>query len=226
MRVLVIAAHPDDEVLGCGATVARLADEGNEVHIAILGEGITSRYDVPTAADPDELVRLRAAADAAAAILGAASSSIVGLPDNRFDTVALLEIVKHIESFVDRIRPEEVFVQHGGDLNIDHQLTYRATLAATRPQPGHPVREVHAFEVASSTEWAFQSFAPVFHPNLFIDVSATIDRKIAAIAAYESEMRPFPHPRSPDALRAAAARWGAAVGVNAAEAFQTVRATR
>ena len=226
MRVLVIAAHPDDEVLGCGATVARLADEGNEVHIAILGEGITSRYDVPTAAAPDELVRLRAAADAAAAILGAASSSIVGLPDNRFDTVALLEIVKHIESFVDRIRPEEVFVQHGGDLNIDHQLTYRATLAATRPQPGHPVREVHAFEVASSTEWAFQSFAPVFHPNLFIDVSATIDRKIAAIAAYESEMRPFPHPRSPDALRAAAARWGAAVGVNAAEAFQTVRATR
>jgi LmbE family N-acetylglucosaminyl deacetylase len=145
------------------------------------------------------------------------------LPDNRFDTVPLLEIAKIIEGVIEQVNPQVIYTQHGGDLNIDHVMVYRATLTATRPLPGSQVRSVYAFEVASSSEWAFQQFSPAFHPNVFVDVSATLEQKIRAIECYENEVRAFPHPRSPDALRAIARRWGSVAGLHAAEAFQLVR---
>jgi LmbE family N-acetylglucosaminyl deacetylase len=222
-RILVIAAHPDDEVLGCGGTMARLSQEGREVFIAILGEGITSRYAQREQADRKLLQALHGRSRKAAKLLGAKDIFMHEFPDNRFDSVPMLEVVKVIEGLVERLKPEAVYTQHGGDLNIDHVVTFRAALTATRPMAGHCVKAVYAYEVASSSEWAFQQFSPVFHPNVFVDIASTLDLKIRAMQAYESEARPFPHPRSPEALRAQAVRWGSVVGLKAAEAFVCIR---
>lgn len=221
-RVLVIAAHPDDEVLGCGGTIARLAQEGHHVYISILGEGITSRYFQRELADNVKVKSLQDCCRESAQLLGAKDLFFYDLPDNRFDTVPLLDIVKSIEGLIENLRPEIVYTHHGGDLNIDHVITHRAVLTATRPTVNCPVKTVYTYEVPSSTEWAFAQFAPVFRPNVFVDISATIDSKIKALQIYESEVRPFPHPRSPEALRATAQRWGSVVGLNAAEAFELI----
>lgn len=226
MITAIIVAHPDDEVLGCGATAARLTAEGMAVHIRILGEGITSRAVTADAADRDAVARLRKDAAAAGARLGAASVEIAAFPDNRFDTVALLDVVHQVERWLNDLRPGAVYTHHPGDLNVDHAITARAVMTATRPQTGHPVREVYACEVPSATDWSFQRFAPAFRPNVFHDVTATIDAKIEAMECYASERRAFPHPRAPEALRALAQRWGAVVGVGFAEAFELMRAVR
>lgn len=223
MNVLVLAAHPDDEVLGCGGTIAKLAEAGHYVTIAVLGEGETSRYTQRDAADAARVEELAGDCRTVGAFLGAREVVTASLPDNRFDTVALLDVVKIVEDLVERVKPERVYVQHGGDLNVDHVVLYRATLTATRPMAGTPVREVLAYEVNSSTEWAFASFGPVFRPNVFEDITGTLDRKIEAMERYKSEARPFPHPRSPEALRAQAVRWGGVAGLHAAEAFELVR---
>lgn len=223
MNVLVVAAHPDDEVLGCGGRMARLAGEGHSIYIAILGEGMTSRYGRREEADPKSLEMLRACSRKAAKALGAREVFLHDLPDNRFDTVPLLEVVKLVEGIVERVKPQAVYTHHGGDLNIDHAITFRATLTATRPVPGQSVRELYAFEVPSSTEWAFASGSFVFRPNVFADISQTLENKIQAMRLYESEVRSFPHPRSPEALEAVARRWGSTAGVFAAEAFELIR---
>ena len=223
MRVLVIAAHPDDEVLGCGGTIARLAQEGQDVYIAILGEGLTSRYQQREQADQALVEALRARSRQVAEMLGARDVFLYNLPDNRFDTVPLLDVIKIIEELAERLQPQVIYTHHGGDLNVDHVIVHRAVLTATRPVAGCPVKEMYAFEVPSSTEWAFGQFQPAFRPNVFVDISATLETKVRAMALYESEARPFPHPRSPQALRAIAQRWGSAVGVEAAEAFELVR---
>lgn len=223
MRVLVVAAHPDDEVLGCGGTIARLSQEGHDVHILILGEGITSRFKNRGKGPIHEVDILRTQCCEVARLLGAKRVSTRNLPDNQFDSIPLLTIVKEIESEIKTVKAECVYTQHGGDLNIDHVLVFRATLTATRPTADHPIKAVHAYEVPSSSEWSFQKFSPVFHPNVFVDISKTLDLKIRAMARYESEAREFPHPRSPEAIRAVAQRWGSVAGVEAAEAFELVR---
>jgi LmbE family N-acetylglucosaminyl deacetylase len=222
-RILVVAAHPDDEVLGCGGTIARLAAEGAYVAIAVLGEGITSRYEDRAAAEPELLVQLRHDAERAGELLGAADVSLHDLPDNRFDTVPLLDVVKLVEELVDRFEPETVYTHHGGDLNVDHGVVHRAVLTATRPVQGNRVRRILAYEVPSSTDWAFQQFEPQFRPTSFVDVTTTLERKAEAMRAYRSEARPYPHPRSEQALAALARRRGAAAGFEAAEAFELIR---
>ena len=226
MNVLVVAAHPDDEVLGCGATMARLSAEGHTVRIAILGEGATSRFDQRSDADQAEVDALARASEAAADVVGAAGVSLHGLPDNRFDSVDLLDIVKVVERLIDEHQPTVVFTHHGGDLNVDHRLTHQAVLTATRPVPGQVVADVYAFEIPSSTEWAFQRFEPAFRPTFFGEVETWLDRKLAAMREYEAEVRPFPHPRSPEALQVIARRWGTVVGQPAVEAFEVVRSIR
>lgn len=222
MNVLVVAAHPDDEVLGCGGTIARLSVEGHNVSILILGEGITSRYEDPSQVDPKELDTFHEHCKKVGTSLGAKDVSLANLPDNRFDTIPLLTIVKEVEKKIEEVKPEVVYTQHGGDLNIDHSLLFRAVMTAVRPMEGSPVKKVYAFEVASSTEWSFQKFAPVFRPNVFVGISATLEKKIEGMKMYEGEARPFPHPRSPEALRASAVRWGSVSGLKAAEAFELV----
>lgn len=225
-RILVVAAHPDDEVLGCGATAARLAQEGHEVHIAIMAEGITSRHPQREQADTLELSRLHHDAQSAGAKLGAKEVTLFKLPDNRLDTVPLLEVTKLVEELVQRLRPQVIYTHHPGDLNVDHGVVHRAVLTATRPTGDQLVREIYAFEVPSSTEWAFQRIQPGFSPNVFVDVTSTLETKLAAMACYSTEAREFPHPRSPEALRAIATRWGSVVGCGAAEAFELVRSVR
>ncbi|HWH81910.1 MAG TPA: PIG-L family deacetylase [Burkholderiaceae bacterium] len=217
--VLVIAAHPDDEVLGAGGTIARLAGEGCAVHVLILGEGATSRHAERGQAAAQETAALTAQSRRAGELLGTREVSLCGLPDNRFDTIPLLEVIKLIELAVSRVRPEMVFTQHGGDLNVDHAITFRAALTAVRPLPGSSVRALYGFEVNSSTEWAFQQFTPLFRPSVFFDITETLGVKLAALAAYEGELRDFPHPRSHEAVTAQARRWGSVVGCAAAEAF-------
>jgi LmbE family N-acetylglucosaminyl deacetylase len=223
MNILVLAAHPDDEVLGCGGTMARLAQEGHSLYVAILGEGISSRYAERSEADQGLISTLHGNSQSVAEFLGAKDLFMFNLPDNRFDTVPLLDVIKIVEGLIARLQPHTVYTQHGGDLNVDHNVLYRATLTATRPLPDCPVREVYAYEVASSTEWSFQKFAPSFRPSVFVDISTTLEQKVSAMQMYETEARLFPHPRAPESLRATAQRWGSVVGASAAEAFEPVR---
>ncbi len=226
MKVLVVAAHPDDEVLGCGGTASLLASRGDEVDIAILGEGETSRHDRREDADPEALRLLHERSRRAGELLGARKVSLHGLPDNRFDSLPLLEVVKVVERLVEEVRPEAIYTHHPGDLNIDHGVTFRAVLTAVRPLAGCPVRELYSFEVPSSTEWAFQRIEPPFRPSVFVDIGATVSTKVEAMALYESEARAFPHPRSGEALRTIARRWGSVAGLEYAEAFELVRWVR
>lgn len=218
--VVVLAAHPDDEVLGCGGTLARIADEGRPVHILLLADGETSRVSGPAQPmDPGRLAARKAAAEAACKILGCASVELLSLPDNRLDRLELLDVVQYIEAFVQRHRPSTVLTHHSGDVNIDHRVVHEAVIATCRPQPGHAVRELLFFEVPSSTEWRPPGSAESFNPNWFVDISRTLARKLEALQAYEAELRAFPHPRSLKAVDALA-RWrGATVGAEAAEAF-------
>lgn len=222
---LVIAAHPDDEALGAGGAIARWSAEGHAVHLAFLADGIGARNPA-TAEANEELRQRRAAAKSAADILGAASVHFDDLPDNKLDTVPLLQITQRVEALIHKLRPERVVTHHIGDLNIDHRRVHQAVLTACRPQPGHPVRELLFFEVASSTEWQPPGSGAAFQPNVFIDISETLDRKLAALQAYAQEMRAWPHSRSIEAV-GHLARWrGATVGVPAAEAFVLGRSIR
>ena len=223
MRVLVIAAHPDDETLGCGGTMARHIQDGHEVRVVIVGEGITSRYDERDCAPAGELEALRKQATAALKILGVGDVAFLGLPDQRLDAMPLLDIVKALESEVASFRPEVVYTQYGGDLNKDHEVVFRATLTAARPLPGTTVREIYAYEVPSSTELAPHD---PFEPTSFVDIFDTLSLKLEAMKAYESELRPAPHPRSISAIQALAVWRGATVGLQAAEAFRLVRSVR
>lgn len=225
-RILVIAAHPDDEVLGCGATVARLASEGKEVFSVILGEGLAARCEKGQSPEPGKLKELSAASRRAGVILGARETRMFDFADNRFDTVPLLDIVKVVESCISEFRPQAIFTHHAADLNIDHCVTNRAVITATRPLEGQTVKEMYAFFVPSSTEWAFGQPGPGFSPNMFVDISGTLDKKVEAMACYGSETRTFPHPRSPEAIRAIAASWGSVAGVLAAEPFELIRGVR
>jgi LmbE family N-acetylglucosaminyl deacetylase len=216
--VLIIAAHPDDEVLGCGGTIAKLADEGSTIHVAFLSDGVFSRTD-DHANQQQKLHTRRAAAQKACDILGVNSVSFGDFPDNRMDTVALLDITKALEELITKHRPEILFTHHAGDINIDHRRTHEAVVTACRPQCAHPVKTLLCFEVPSSTEWQLPGSAPVFAPNWFMDVSGTLERKLAALDAYAAELRTWPHPRSRQGVEHLA-RWrGATIGVDAAEAF-------
>jgi len=220
--ILVVAAHPDDEVLGCGGTIARFSESAG-IHILILGEGCTSRYDSRSEASKVELERIGKAARSAAKVLGAQSITLESFPDNQFDEPPLLSIVKCVEKVLGEIRPDVVYTHHPSDLNIDHKITFQAVLTATRPLPNCSVKELYTFETPSATEWSFHQNHPVFKPNVFIDVSQSIEIKLQAMEFYETEIRSFPHPRSLEALKAICRRWGTVVSREYVEAFELVR---
>lgn len=215
-RILIVCAHPDDEVLGCGGTIARFSREGNTIEGLILGEGVKARGGSNT-----EVEGLRLQAETSAELLGL-KLEFKDLPDNQFDTVPLLEIVRLIECKIKDYKPSCIFTHHPRDLNIDHQLTASAVLTAARPLPDGVIKTIYAFEVPSSTEWNFGA-AQQFNPDTFVDIGQTLEIKLAAFECYRTEMRPWPHSRSSEAVEALVKWRGATVGVDAAEAFQTLR---
>ncbi len=217
----MVAAHPDDEVLGCGGTVARLTNDGCEVYTLILGTGIAARYGNGDAEKiKSKIEELKKQAHAANEIIGVKEVFFHDFPDNRFDTVALLDLVKVIEQVKEDIKPDMVFTHYAGDLNIDHQITYKAVLTATRPLSEETVRQIYSFEVLSSTEW---NYPMTFSPDVFFDISSTLDTKLKAMSEYKSELREFPHPRSLQAIKLSAEYWAIQVGLRYIEAFKAVR---
>ena len=218
--ILVVAAHTDDEAMGCGGTIARHVAEGDKVHLLFMTDGVSSREVVSKEANE----RL-SAAQQAAEILGVSSFTNLQFPDNSMDSVPLLDIVKQIETKIAELKPEVIYTHHIGDLNIDHQLTHKAVITACRPQPGFSVKSIYAFEVVSSTEWQSPNLLP-FVPNTFYDISEYLDIKMKAVEAYIDEMRQIPHSRSIEHIRLLAKHRGYSVGVNAAEAFMLVREIR
>lgn len=222
--VLVVAAHPDDEILGCGGSIALHADAGDQVQVLIMAEGATSRHNQRDRRKfRDELSSLSEAAQQAGKILGVQGVQLFNLPDNRLDSLDRLDLIKQIEKCIARHNPQVVYVHHAGDVNIDHRRLHEAVVTACRPIPGQPVQRLLSFEVASSTEWQPPGSAPAFNPNCFVDIAAQWPRKREALKAYASEMRQWPHARSLEAVEHQA-RWrGAQVGVEAAEAFCLLR---
>lgn len=225
-RIMVVVAHPDDELLGCGATMNKLINEYNcSIRTVILGEGITSRSEKREPESwSDELSLHKKNIHTAAKCIGYSSVGIFDLPDNRFDTIALLDIIKLIEKEKKDFQPEIIFTHHGGDLNIDHQRTFEAVMTATRPLQNEIVNTLITFETPSGTEWRASSDPRHFIPNLFIEVSEeNLNAKIKGMEAYEFEKRDYPHPRSPEALKILAQRYGVMMGGNFYEAFQIIR---
>ena len=220
-KILIIGAHPDDEILGCGGTVARLVQEGCEAYTLLLGEGKVARYEkLDKATRLKEVNTLRKEAKMANDAIGVKKVYFSDFPDNSFDSVPLIDIIKTIEKIKIELRPDIVFTNYDKDLNIDHKITYQAVITATRPVQGESVKEVYAFEVLSSTEW---SYPTTFSPDTFFDISQTIDTKLKAIRAYKSELRKYPHPRSAEGVEILAKNWGMKTGSHCAEAFKTIR---
>ena len=210
----MIAAHPDDELLGCGGTAALHARAGDEVTAVIACEGESLRYGEHGVGQNGHMQR-------AAGTLGLKDVRQLAFPDQRLDTMPLTELITPLERIVREVQPAIIYCQYGGDVNRDHQLLFQAVLVAARPTEPC-IEAVYAFDTASSTEWAFPRS---FTADTWVDISETLDTKLAAMACYESEVRPYPHPRSLEALRYRAKAWGNQHCLDAAEAFMTVRRT-
>ena len=219
MNVLVVVAHPDDEVLGAGGVMARHAARGDAVDTIIVADGEAAR----SGHKPSDVEGREKSAIRAAEILGSRKPKFLGFRDQRLDSVPLLDIVQKIEAAALKLQPSLIYTHHLHDLNADHRIVAGAVLTAFRPVPDSSVRAIYACEIASSTEWMPAAAATAFLPRRFVDISGTLARKIEALRCYDGEMRSFPHPRSYEAL-AALARWrGANVGLEAAEAFDILR---
>lgn len=221
--VLIIAAHADDETIGCGGTIARHAEEGDAVKVLIVADGESSRRGRRSS---KLLAQRKAAGEKACAILGVQEIKQLGLPDNQLDTLPLLSIVKEIETLIEEFKPTIVYTHHSGDVNIDHQIVHEATLVATRPQPDITVESLYFFEILSSTDYRPAASRTLFSPNYFVDVEKFISKKFEALNAYSNEMRLFPHSRSREAIDAQLKLRGAMVGLMAAEAFEVGRHIR
>jgi N-acetylglucosamine malate deacetylase 1 len=217
-RVLAVVAHPDDEVLGPGGTLARHVAAGDEVEALILADGKSSRDASAELVDASHR-ETQAAAD----VLGLRRARRLDLPDQRLDSYELIDLADMIAAAVQEVEPHVVYTHHADDLNLDHELVARACLVACRPQAS-AVEWVFAFSTLSSTEAGYGARTP-FVPSVFVDIESTLELKIAAMTCYASELREPPHPRSLDALRAEARLRGAFGNCAAAEGFAVVRGT-
>jgi LmbE family N-acetylglucosaminyl deacetylase len=220
-HALVLCAHPDDEVLGCGGTIARLAGQGSKVEVCFLADGVSSRGT--QALSDGSLDDRRARAHQAAGILGIGQLHFLDFPDNRLDTIGLLELAQAVEQLVGDKRPDLVLTHSPTDLNVDHRQCAAVAMTVFRPDSSGRPALILGFETPSSTEWNTAALHGSFKPDLYVAVADQLDSKIAALAAYDSEMRASPHPRSEAYVRALATVRGGAAGVASAEAFTLLR---
>ena len=222
--ILVIAAHPDDEVLGMAGTIMKHVKHGDDVHVVFMSDGVTARdreYDYEIS--KDRIEERKALAGKACVVMGVKSHSFFDYPNLRMDVMLQLKITKDIEDVINRIQPDVIYTHHDGDMNKDHRITFESVMTACRPLPGHCVREIYTFEVLSSTEWAPNMVWPAFTPDKWVDIEPFLDDKIAAMQCYDIEMREFPHPRSEQVIRSLAQLRGSQMGLKAAECFTTIR---
>lgn len=220
-KILIVAAHPDDEILGCGGTVASMVEKGYEAYSLILGEGITSRNnEAESEIREDQIQDLKQQMLRANEVIGVKKVYNFDFPDNRFDSISLLDLIKKVEEIKSQIMPDIIFTHFKNDLNIDHRKTLEAVLTASRPMKEETVKTIYSFEVLSSTEW---NYPTTFSPNVFFDISNYLDKKINAMKCYKNELRNYPHPRSIEMIRNNAIQWGSKVGQKYAEAFSLVR---
>ncbi len=216
-KVLVVAAHPDDEVLGMGGTIALHVRRGDEVRVLVVTDGSSTQYP----GDDETRARKEDEALAAAAELGVEDYVHLDLPDMRLDTLAHVDVNRVLEEQVRELAPQVLYTVHP-DVNLDHRVLFDSVAVATRAVPGQPVRRVLTYAPTSSTEWT-PAALNWFVPNWYVDVTATLDAKVAAFARYETERREYPHPRSERAIRATASHHGTACGCEYAEPFVLVR---
>ncbi|MBU2167320.1 MAG: PIG-L family deacetylase [Alphaproteobacteria bacterium] len=218
-RTLVVVAHPDDETLGAGGTIRRLVDAGAQVDLLIATDGSSAQFEN----DMEARNRRSSHLDRACEILGISRRMVLDFPDMRLDTVAHIELNRAIGQAADAGNYDTILTHHPGDVNMDHRQVFNSVMVVARPVPGAIIRTLATFFINSSTEWGAPHANGAFSPNLFVDVDRTIHQKLAALAAYEDELRPWPHPRSVEAVRARAQTVGSEVGVGHAEAFQLIR---
>lgn len=220
-RVLVIAAHPDDEIYGMGGTIAKLSDEGNEIHLLIITDGSTAQYR--NSEDIDFIIsKKKIETEKSSKKVGISAIHYGNLPDMRLDKTEHIEVNKVIEDLIQEIKPDTVFTHFWGDVNLDHRCVYQSTVVATRPTFGQSVKEVFCYSVPSSTEWQ-PNPQDAFMPNYFVDITEYTEQKNAAISAYETELRDFPHPRSVEAVCIQDKAAGLRCGIYAAEEFILLR---
>ncbi len=218
MNVLIVAAHPDDEIIGAGGVACLHSLKGDHVHVLILSQGVTSRDNY----GHQKIADLRGQTRQASKIIGFTTLEIEDFPDNQFDSLPLLQVVKTVEKYLLEWKPRAVYTHHGGDLNIDHQICYQAVLTSCRPCNPNCPDKLLTFETLSSTEWQGTTTSP-FLPNHYVDISSVLDRKIKAMQAYKSEICEYPHPRSEKGIQILAQYRGLESGFRYAEAFQLIR---
>jgi len=223
--ILVIAAHPDDEIIGCGGTILKHVKNKDSVYSLILSKGVQSRFKKNNSSKKIQKYKesLNNETLKANSSLGVKKIFSEDFPDNNFDSVSLLDIVKKIEFHFDKIQPSIVYTHSNFDLNIDHQITFRAVLTASRPKIDSKISKIFSFEIPSSSDWSFGLNNRNFNPNYFVGIEKEVNRKIKALKYYKSEMRKFPNSRSLKNIQNLAAVRGATVGLKAAEAFEIVR---
>ena len=219
--VLVIAAHPDDEALGCSGAMAKHVSAGDRVHVIFMTNGVDSRNNTANS----DVKKRQVSAQKSADRLATTSMVSFDFPDNKMDSIPLLDVVKKVESKIIQLQPEIIYTHHIGDLNVDHQVTHKAVMTACRPKPGMCVKEIYIFEVPSSTEWQTSGFRP-FSPNVYVDITDYIDIKKQVLEIYSEEMHQPPHSRSVDNVLRLNALRGNSVGVDYAEAFMLIRMSR
>ncbi len=226
-NILVIAAHPDDEVLGLGGTILKKAMNGHKIFVVFLATGITARYPNPEKQKDKikyEITNLKKESEKSAAILKIEKIYFLDFPDNRLDTIPKMDITFKLKEIINVVKPEIVYTHHSGDYNWDHQITFDVTLMACRSNVGdHFPNQIYSYEVLSSTERSFQNNVNVFAPNVFENIKDTIEQKKKALLCYKTEAHEYPHPRSPEAIEYLARKRGNEVGLEFAEAFQLIR---
>ncbi len=222
MSVLVVAAHPDDEILGCGGTISKLSKEGYQVNILFISDGESSRK-IKTDEIKKRIKKRYSDAKKANKIIGSNELFFLSFPDNQLDTIPRLKIIKKIEDIIIKTKPHTVFTHSNSDVNIDHRIVHESVLVACRPKPASIIKKLLFYEIPSSTEWSTPNSFMTFTPNYFYDISNTIKTKLKAFEAYENEIEKYPHPRSIKAIKALSEWRGASAGLLAAEAFSIGR---
>jgi LmbE family N-acetylglucosaminyl deacetylase len=217
MKILVLATHPDDEVLGCGGSIARHTASGDRVEVLVVTRGTPEKYS------KEQVDLLRQELEAAHAILGVSKVHFLDFPAPKLDTVPLCELADSLGTALAAAQPEVLYLPHRGDLHSDHRAVFAAAMVAARPIGGNGARRLLCYETLSETEWAAPVIEEAFLPTVFVDISDFLEKKKQALACYRSQLKEFPHPRSLQGVEALARLRGSAVGVNAAEAFQLIR---